>query len=111
MNVFPPAAPTGLVAVASAAANGSGPSIDLSWLPNTEADLAGYVVYRRESPLEGQAAAPWRRVSPQEPVVGPAFHDTDIQPGRTYAYAVSAIDHEGHESARSAEASDTVPGP
>lgn len=111
MNVFPPAAPTGLVAVASAAANGSGPSIDLSWLPNTEADLAGHVVYRRESPPEGQAAAPWRRVSPQEPVVGPAFHDTDVQSGRTYAYAVSAVDHEGHESARSAEAFDTVPGP
>jgi hypothetical protein len=111
INVFPPAAPKGLVAIASAGANGSPPAIDLSWLPNTEGDLAGYIVYRRESAPEGQPAEPWRRVSPGEPLEGPAFHDANVQPGHTYAYSVSAIDHEGHESARSGEASDTVPGP
>ena len=108
---FPPLAPRGLVAVASTGANGTGPAIDLSWLPNTEVDLAGYIVYRREQVPEGQPAEPWRRVSAEKPLVGPGFHDADVQPGRTYAYAVSAIDHEGHESPRSAEAQDTVPGP
>jgi hypothetical protein len=34
-----------------------------------------------------------------------------VQPGHTYFYAVSAIDQEGHQSARSAEAQETVPGP
>ncbi len=88
--------------------NGAGPSIDLSWLPDTEADLAGYIVYRREP---AEASTVWQRISPAAPVVGPGFHDANVQPGRLYAYAVSAIDREGHESARSNEASDTVPAP
>ncbi len=107
INVFPPSAPKGLEAVATAGANNSGPAIDLSWLPNTETDLAGYIVYRRDS---ASSDADWQRVS-TEPVVGPGYHDSNVQPGRTYLYVVAAIDHDGHESARSAEASDTVPAP
>jgi fibronectin type 3 domain-containing protein len=42
-------------------------------------------------------------------VVGPAFHDAQVAPGHTYTYAVSAVDQGGHESARSAEARETVP--
>ena len=102
-DVFPPAVPRGLVAVATAAENGVAASIDLSWRPNTEPDLAGYAVYRREDQGE------WQRISPAAPIVGPAFHDADVQPGHTYHYAVTAIDHSGHESARSAEATETVP--
>lgn len=100
-DVFPPAAPTGLVAVATV---GEGETaIDLSWQPDAEADVAGYAVYRRE----GDGA--WMRVSPREPVVGPAFHDTAVQAGHSYIYAVTAIDAKGHESARSTEAAETVP--
>ena len=109
-DVFPPAVPTGLAAVATAA--GTAPdgshtpaTVDLSWQPVMEADMAGYIVYRRESGGE------WQRVSPEQPVVGPAFHDVHVEPGYTYIYAVSAIDKSGHESARSAEAQETVPGP
>ena len=108
LNIFPPSVPKGLVAVATAGENGAGPAIDLSWLPDTEPDLAGYIVYRREP---GVAGAAWQRVSPAQPVVGPGFHDANVQPGHTYAYAVSAMGQNGHESARSAEASDTVPAP
>ncbi len=104
-DIFPPAVPTGLAAVASAGDAANGPSIDLNWQPVTEADLAGYAVYRRES------GADWRRVSPAQPVVGPAFHDATVQPGHTYNYAVSAIDQGGHESARSDETEETVPNP
>jgi hypothetical protein len=104
-DVFPPTIPTGLAAVATGAAGGAPASIDLSWLPDAEPDVAGYRVYRRE----GQSA--WRRISGDLPGVGPAFHDTDVQPGRTYNYAVTAVDTRGNESARSAEASDTVPRP
>ena len=85
--------------------SGAEPAIDLSWQPDTETDLAGYIVYRRE----GDAA--WQRISPAQPVVGPAFHDAHVQAGHTYIYAVSAIDQSGHESARSAEAQETVPEP
>ena len=93
--------------MATAGENGAGPAIDLSWLPGSEADLAGYIVYRREP----GAAADWLRISPGQPVVGPGFHDSNVQPGHTYTYAVTAIDQGGRESARSNEASDTVPAP
>jgi hypothetical protein len=110
INFFPPAVPKGLAAVATAGENGAGPAIDLSWQPDTEADLAGYIVYRRE-PAAGEGNAGWQRISPAQPVVGPGNHDANVQPGHTYEYAVSAIDQEGHESARSAGAEETVPGP
>lgn len=104
-DVFPPAIPTGLAAVATPAGNGSEASIDLSWQPVTDTDLAGYAVYRRES--DGG----WQRISPAQPVVGPGFHDAHVQDGHTYRYAVTAIDQLGHESARSAETEETVPTP
>lgn len=110
VNVFPPSAPMGLAAVAVAGQNGSGPAIDLSWLPGAEANLAGYIVYRRDVGISSAAVA-WQRISPAQSVVGPGYHDPNVRPGHTYAYSVTAIDQEGRESARSAEASDTVPGP
>jgi hypothetical protein len=108
VNVFPPSAPKGLAAVASAGENGSGPAIDLSWLPGAEPNLSGYNVYRRDS---AATDSNWQRISPAQPVVGPGYHDPNVQPGHTYAYSVTAIDQDGRESARSVEASDTVPGP
>ena len=88
LDVFPPAVPAGLAAVAIIGENGGEPAIDLSWQPNTEADLAGYIVYRREG------SGNWERISPAQPVVGPAFHDAHVQAGHSYSYAVSAIDEE-----------------
>jgi hypothetical protein len=104
-DVFPPAVPAGLAAVATVGEKAGESAIDLSWSPDSEADLTGYVMYRRE----GDAA--WERISPAEPVGGPAFHDAHVQPGHTYHYAVSAVDQDGHESARSAETQETVPNP
>jgi hypothetical protein len=108
VNVYPPRAPRGLAAVATAGTEGSGPAIDLNWQPNTEDDLAGYIVYRRDA---NETAIAWQRISPSQPVVGPAYHDANVQPGHTYAYAVSAVDEQGHESARSPEAEETAPAP
>jgi hypothetical protein len=106
-DVFPPTVPTGLAAVATAAdaTTGTGASIDLSWQPDTESDLAGYEVYRRED------LTPWRRISGARPVVGPGFRDTQVQAGHTYRYAVSAVSQSGNESGRSDEAQETVPNP
>jgi len=105
LDVFPPALPVGLAAVAIAGENGSEPAIDLSWQPDTEPDLAGYIVYRREG------SGNWERISLTQPVVGPAFRDTHVRAGHSYIYAVSAIDQGGHESARSAEAAETIAAP
>jgi hypothetical protein len=109
LDIFPPAVPTGLAAVATTGDNGAGSApqyaIDLSWQPVTDADLAGYAVYRRE----GDGG--WQRISPAGPLVPPAFHDSQVQPGHSYRYAVSSIDQGGNESARSAETEESVPNP
>jgi hypothetical protein len=104
-NVFAPAVPVGLAAVATPGENGSAAAIDLSWQPDTDSDLAGYAVYRREA---GQAENAWQRISPAQPVVGPGFHDANVQAGHTYDYAVTAIGQNGRESDRSATAQETV---
>jgi fibronectin type 3 domain-containing protein len=109
LDIFPPEAPTGLAAVATTGENGAAPAIDLSWQPVADPNLAGYIVYRSEKGGEREAA--WQRISPAGPLVPPAFHDTQVQPGHTYRYAVSAIGQNGHESFRSAEAEETVPNP
>jgi hypothetical protein len=110
-DVFPPAVPAGLAAVAIAGEDGTAPAIDLSWQPDTEVDLAGYAVYRRDVSAAGEGSGDWQRISPAQPVVGPGFHDAHVQAGHTYSYAVSAIDQGGHESGRSVAAEETVPGP
>ena len=103
---FPPAVPQGLAAVAVPEEK----TIDLSWQPDTEPDLAGYIVYRTGT---GEAAngADWVRISGLQPVVGPAYRDKTVEPGQTYRYKVSAIDLTGHESAGSAETQESVPNP
>ena len=104
-DVFPPNVPTGLAAVATLGQASVETAIDLSWQPVTDADLAGYAVYRRE----GDGA--WQRISTEKPVVAPGFHDAHVETGHTYHYAVTAIDQGGHESARSTETEETVPTP
>jgi hypothetical protein len=104
-DIFPPDVPTNLAAVATSGDSSAQSAIDLSWQPVTDSNLAGYIVYRRE----GDAA--WQRISPAEPLIGPAFHDAQVQPGHTYHYAVSARGQNGHESPRSAETQETVPNP
>lgn len=99
-DVFPPAVPSGLQAVFSGP--GQSPFIDLIWTPDTDADLDGYTVYRRE---EGGAEV---KLNPA-PVKTPAYRDTQVEPGKTYFYSVSAVDARSNESARSQEASERVP--
>jgi hypothetical protein len=100
-DVFPPDAPQGLAAVAGAPESGA--VVDLNWQPGTEADVAGYVVYRRE------ADGAWQRVSPAKPLPAPAFHDATVRPGHTYRYVVTAVDQGNRESPRSAETEENVP--
>ena len=112
VDTFPPAVPQGLVAVAAPADNssGTGATIDLSWQPDTEGDLAGYIVYRTTDgeSADGQSES-WSRISGPQPLTGPAFRDTQVKPGQGYRYTVTAIDQGGHESKHSPEAQETVP--
>jgi hypothetical protein len=99
-DIFPPAVPSGLQAVASGP--GQKPFVDLIWAPVTDVDLEGYNVYRHEegeSPLKLNAA----------PVKSPAYRDENVMSGRRYFYSVTAVDVRGNESDRSEEASERVP--
>jgi hypothetical protein len=99
-DVFPPAVPTGLQAVFSGV--GQAPFVDLVWSPDTEADLAGYYIFRHE-----ENEPPVKLNS--EPVKAPAFRDSKVQSGKKYFYSVSAVDERNNESAKSEETSEQVP--
>jgi hypothetical protein len=100
-DIFPPAVPSGLQAAYS---GGAQPGfIDLVWAPDTEVDLAGYNVYRRE---QGSEAS--QQIT-SELVRVPAFRDADVKPGHEYLYSVSAVDVRGNQSAPSAEVNERVP--
>lgn len=99
-DTFPPAVPTGLQAVFSGP--GQQPFIDLVWAPVTDLDLDGYNLYRHE------AGHPPVKVNPHL-VKNPAYRDTSVLPGHQYTYSVSAMDVRGNESARSDEATESVP--
>ncbi len=99
-DVFPPAVPTGLQAVFSGP--GQQPFIDLVWIPVTDADLAGYNIYRHEA-----GRLPEKLNS--ELIKTPAFRDTKVVFAEEYFYSVSAVDVHGNESARSEDASEKVP--
>ncbi|MBW4027979.1 MAG: fibronectin type III domain-containing protein [Acidobacteria bacterium] len=98
-DIYPPAVPSGLESVADQ----QGHAIDLSWTPDSDADLAGYIVYRSQSSL------PAVRISGSKPVATPSYRDTTPAPGAVYTYSVSAIDRDGNESARSMTTSETLP--
>ena len=99
-DTFAPAPPVGLQAVASGV--GQKPFVDLTWAPNTEPDLAGYNVYRRES-----NGSP-NKLNDQ-PVQTPTYRDSAVVTPKTYSFSVSAVDARGNESPRSDEATETLP--
>jgi hypothetical protein len=105
-NQFPPHAPAGLEAAPDGAGVGDR-SIDLSWTPNTERDLAGYIVYRQEIDAKGVAAGTAARLNPT-PVAGPAYRDQTAVAGRRYAYFITAINTAGNESAPSEAVQETL---
>jgi hypothetical protein len=94
-DVFPPAAPSGLQAAAAPA------SIELAWNANTEPFLGGYRVYR------STAGGPFEKIA--EVGVIPSYSDRQVEPGKSYRYAVAAVSKTGHESPRSAPAEAGLP--
>jgi len=81
VDTFPPAAPTQLAAIAGVGV------INLIWEPNTEPDLAGYIVLRGTAPGETlQALTP-------TPIRETTYRDQTATPGVRYVYAVVAVDN------------------
>jgi hypothetical protein len=98
----PLAAPKGLTAIPVHAPGGS-PEVDLSWEIGSEANLAGYNVYRSEQ--AGQRGARLNR----QVLAAPAFRDTEVILGRNYSYSITAVDPAGNESQASAPVTVSVP--
>jgi hypothetical protein len=103
-DVFPPSVPAGLQAAYSG--EGQKPFIDLIWAPVTNADLAGYNVYRSEA--NGAAGEKTVKLN-AELVKSPSYRDFAVASGKTYTYLVSAVDVRGNESQRSEPTSEPVP--
>ena len=80
LDTFAPAAPTGLNAV------GSEGAVSLSWEPNEEEDLVGYLVLRGVAP--GETLLPLTA----EPVRESTYRDNTALPGVRYVYTVQAVD-------------------
>jgi hypothetical protein len=85
-DIFPPEVPTGLTA--DPGVN----TIELLWELNTEADFKGYNVFRSVD------NGPFVKVASL--ITAALYHDTDVQPGKTYRYQVSAVDLIDNESDR-----------
>jgi len=88
LDTFAPLSPQGLRALA--VEDDRGKSVDLSWSPNTEADLAGYNIYRGSTKLNEKLS------------LNTVFHDP--APGNSPRYRITAVDTHGNESKPSEEA-------
>ena len=88
-----PAPPRGLVAIPDEGV------VALTWDANPEADVLGYIVYRRELPQ----LTPVRLTD--APIPGTTFTDRTPRPATTYVYTVTAVDQSArrNESAPSTE--------
>jgi hypothetical protein len=104
-DTFPPQPPTGLAAVPGGADTHT--SIDLSWEPDTDADLAGYIIYRQPADATGAFTGPAIRLN-ATPIPSPAYSDQTAVIGQNYAYRVIAVDTVGNESAPSADVQEKV---
>jgi len=86
-DTTPPATPTGL----TAALGSDALHIALSWLPNSEPDLAGYNLYVS---LDGLT---WQKVN-AEPITGTEYDFSPIEGNTSYYFRLSALDESGNES-------------
>jgi hypothetical protein len=99
VDVYPPAAPTGL------AVSAEGGAMRVYWFPNGEPDLGGYRILRSESETGG--FEPVGTAGPSET----SFTDASVRPGVKYYYALTAVDRATppNESDRSEIRGDRVP--
>jgi hypothetical protein len=94
VDTFPPKPPTGLQVIASEGA------VSLIWEPNTEKDVAGYIVLRGVAPSGTMVP-----VTPF-PIQVTTLRDP-VPPGVRYVYAVEAVDKAGNTSLPSSRSEET----
>jgi hypothetical protein len=87
IDEFPPAVPAALTAEPGVG------TIELTWDRNTEPDFKGYNIYR--SVEDG----PFDKIAPL--IEAPTYSDRQVEAGKRYRYAVTAMDETGNESQRS----------
>jgi len=98
VDTTPPSPPARLIAIRASG------SVRLAWNASPEEDVTLYAVYRAEGSGAFLPIATTQAITT-------LYTDRDVQPGRTYRYAVTALDRaqKANESARSNEVSVTVP--
>jgi fibronectin type 3 domain-containing protein len=90
-DITPPAAPTGLSAIAG------NHTVSLDWNDNSEPDMNGYNVYRSTTSGSGYARLNGAIVT------GSNYIDNSASNGMTYYYVVRAVDIHSNESASSSQ--------
>ncbi len=80
-----PTAPSGLIT------NIVTDGVNLNWDANSESDLAGYNVYRWEWDSD------WYKIN-ENLITTTTYTDTNVIPGESYGYGITAIDKNGNES-------------
>ena len=96
IDVFPPPAPTALVALAEVG------RVRLLWNAGRGRDTVGYLVFARRGDGEAEQLT-------AEPITASEFVHEDASSGVTYVYTVLAVDSAGNQSDPSAAATTRVP--
>ena len=94
-DTYPPSPPLEVAAISN------GEAISLVWSPNTEPDLAGYVVYRSGPEKK------FEKIS-DTLVTTASFIDSSVVKSQTYLYRIKAVDQKGNASDFSEEVSEKV---
>ncbi len=97
-DTTPPAAPQSL------SANAGNGLVTLSWIANTEIDLAGYNVYRNTSSPVATSGTP---LNGSTLVTNNIYTDNSLANGTTYYYAITAVDTSNNQSIASNEVNST----
>ena len=100
VDVYAPAAPIGLSVA------GSPGRLSLFFAPNSESDLAGYLIYR--STDANLPKNQWTLLT-SALLTRTTFADENVDPGKTYYYYVIAVDTTGNKSQPSEVVSETAP--
>jgi hypothetical protein len=93
---FAPAVPRGVTSTTGDR------EVVLQWYPNHELDLSGYRIYRSQTQNDGYDPIAWVNASRGD-VPYEEYVDRGVLNGRTYYYAVSAVDDRENESDLSPE--------
>jgi hypothetical protein len=96
-EIYPPIAPTNLVAAGFGADNGKY-AADLIWQAVDDSKLAGYNIYREPIDATGAPTGAREKLN-TAPVAPPAFHDATALATVRYRYSVTAVGLQGGEGA------------